>query len=208
MLRVFLIVVSAIWMSACAVEQRSVSVLHPSLTGAWFGAFTGSASAKFLYANSVTSSLSSGVLTGFFFGAAIDSDFVRMYRLNKAGVQIIRSGDIMTAILPSDHFFDIDSSRLRPESQFVLKEMAALIASVPNSPVSIMSFTDDLASEAYAEELTRKQSHRIQFFLWLCGLPENRLHALGCGRSLSIADHSVTGNALNRRVELSWCLHS
>lgn len=146
-----------------------------------------------------------GALVGMLAGSAVESDLVRMYRLNEVGVKVIEYGDNITLVLPSDYFFDVDTGALRYEREFTLLEVASLIAKYPTSPVTIMAFSDSVGSDQYTKELTQKQSHSILSFLWSHGIDQKRLHAFGYGKKPTVADNlTVLGNGLNRRVEIHW----
>ena len=193
-------------LSGCATDHTQDHGL-PNQTGrgAGIGIITGSAFGKITAVYSATSvALVPGMVSGLLFGSVIESNALRSYRLNTMGVSVIPYGDYTTVVLPSDYFFYVDSAELRPDQANTLLEVAALITKNPNNTVSIGAFSDDVGSESHLKELTLQQSHSILSFLWSHGLEKKRLRALGCAKYPAIADRTVLGNGLNRRVEISW----
>jgi OOP family OmpA-OmpF porin len=101
-------------------------------------------------------------------------------------------------------YFDFGQATLRPESEPVLREIAAVLAGNPSWTLGLEGHTDDVGGDAYNLELSRRRAEAVKAALverhhaWALAL-----NPAGYGASRPKASNStLPGRALNRRVEL------
>ncbi|MBV8153483.1 MAG: OmpA family protein [Candidatus Eremiobacteraeota bacterium] len=100
--------------------------------------------------------------------------------------------------------FDTASAKLRPDSIASLKELLALIQSIPNSRWMIAGHTDNQGGADYNMGLSDARAHSVVAWLAQHGIAANRITAKGYGFTRPVADNATdAGRALNRRVEVS-----
>jgi outer membrane protein OmpA-like peptidoglycan-associated protein len=101
-------------------------------------------------------------------------------------------------------YFDFASDRIKEESEPVLAEIAQVLTQNPTWNLSVEGHTDNIASDAYNLDLSRRRAAAVKAALTgRYGVGESRLSTAGFGES-SPRDRNDTleGRARNRRVEL------
>jgi outer membrane protein OmpA-like peptidoglycan-associated protein len=99
--------------------------------------------------------------------------------------------------------FDLDSARLRPESEPVLEEVVGLLAAEPDWRLTLEGHTDSTGSAAHNQSLSEQRAAAVKAHLVGRGVDPARLATAGFGASRPVADNgSELGRAQNRRVEL------
>lgn len=99
--------------------------------------------------------------------------------------------------------FDVDSDRLRPDSEPALQQIIEALAARPDAAVTIEGHTDSDADDAYNLDLSERRAATVVRWLVEHGIDGSRLTALGVGEAEPIADNeSTAGKAANRRVEV------
>lgn len=101
-------------------------------------------------------------------------------------------------------YFDFDSDRLKPESDAVLANIAGILSRNPDWTVSIEGHTDNVGTDEYNLELSRRRAASVKTALVdRHGTTESRLATEGHGASQPKASNdTLEGRAMNRRVEL------
>lgn len=101
-------------------------------------------------------------------------------------------------------YFDFDSDRLKPESDAVLDGIARVLARNRTWALSIEGHTDNIGSDDYNLELSRRRAAAVKTALVdRYGIAAARLETDGHGASRPKASNeTLDGRALNRRVEL------
>ena len=101
-------------------------------------------------------------------------------------------------------YFTFDSNELRAESSGTLNRIAAILQRHPDWKLSVNGHTDDVASDAYNLELSRKRAEAVKNALVeRHGVEAPRLTTKGFGESQPVdTNETLEGRARNRRVEL------
>jgi outer membrane protein OmpA-like peptidoglycan-associated protein len=112
--------------------------------------------------------------------------------------------------LPADVLFDFDKADIRLTAQRALREVADVIRTKAQGPVTIQGYTDALGKDAYNQILSERRANAVKG--WLVtkeGLPGARLAAAGFGPRNPVAPNQKPdgtddpdGRQLNRRVTL------
>jgi len=99
--------------------------------------------------------------------------------------------------------FDTGKATLRPESDKVLSQVAALLTSNPSWRMRVEGHTDNVGAKAANVTLSEQRAAAVVEWLSRHGVDRTRLIALGMGDASPVADNgSEEGRSLNRRVEL------
>ena len=101
-------------------------------------------------------------------------------------------------------YFDVGSDSIRPESEPVLKEIAAALAKNPAWKLSVEGHTDSIGTDASNLDLSKRRSASVKAALVTrYQVAAARLGTAGHGESKPKADDgTLEGRARNRRVEL------
>jgi outer membrane protein OmpA-like peptidoglycan-associated protein len=101
-------------------------------------------------------------------------------------------------------YFDFGSDRLRPESESVLKEIAAVLTRQPQWKLTMSGHTDNVGGDAFNLELSKKRSEAVRQALHdRYRIDPARLQTTGYGASKpKETNDTPEGRARNRRVEL------
>jgi len=101
-------------------------------------------------------------------------------------------------------YFDFNSDRIKPESAAVIAEIAALLKKNPDWTLSIEGHTDNIGSDAYNLDLSKRRAAAVKAALVNDhGIDGNRLTTTGHGASMpKESNDTLAGRARNRRVEL------
>ncbi len=79
-------------------------------------------------------------------------------------------------------YFDYDKSNIRPDSQFELENVVAVMKANPNMVISIESHTDARGSREYNKKLSESRAKRTQSYLTYRGIEPHRIKsAIGYG---------------------------
>jgi len=99
--------------------------------------------------------------------------------------------------------FDTAKATLRPESEAVLAQVAALLKSEPDWKMKIEGHTDSTGTKQGNQALSQQRAAAVVAWLVKDGIAASRLTAVGMGDTQPIADNTTdAGRARNRRVEL------
>jgi outer membrane protein OmpA-like peptidoglycan-associated protein len=100
--------------------------------------------------------------------------------------------------------FDFDKSILKPESDGVLQQVSAMMASDPVLKLEVQGHTDAVGSDAYNQPLSDARARSVVVWLSQHGVAPTRLSARGYGKTRPVASNATDeGRARNRRVEIA-----
>lgn len=98
--------------------------------------------------------------------------------------------------------FDFDKSEIKPEYRDGLNRIAGVLMTLKGYSISVYGYTDDVGSQAYNLNLSKRRAEAVRDFLLQAGIPKI-ITTQGFGKS----DPRVRGDtpqarAANRRVEI------
>lgn len=111
--------------------------------------------------------------------------------------------DKQESIVINNIFFDYDKYELRHESYFELDRFLQFYAKMGNLNIVIEGHTDNIGSEKYNAELSRKRGESVRNYFVGKGIPLNSIEVIPYGSSRPIAANDSDANRQkNRRVEI------
>lgn len=100
--------------------------------------------------------------------------------------------------------FDVDSDKLRPESDATLQAILQTLKETPNRKLVVEGYTDSTNTPQYNQKLSERRAKSVVAWLVSHGISGTTLTAKGSGETKPVAANTTPqGRALNRRVELS-----
>jgi outer membrane protein OmpA-like peptidoglycan-associated protein len=100
--------------------------------------------------------------------------------------------------------FDFDKATLKPESDAVLQQVAALMSRDGTLRLEVQGHTDSVGSDAYNQPLSDARARSVVVWLTQHSVAPNRLTARGYGKTRPVASNDTdAGRAQNRRVEIA-----
>lgn len=109
------------------------------------------------------------------------------------------------AVRINNVFFDTDKAELKPESRVELDRLANLIKGYPKARVEIAGYTDNVAGDAYNQQLSQRRAQAVVDYLISSGIERTRLVPKGNGEKNPVAPNDTEeSRALNRRVEFRF----
>jgi outer membrane protein OmpA-like peptidoglycan-associated protein len=100
--------------------------------------------------------------------------------------------------------FDFNKSTLKPESDAVLRQVAALMVQDPTLKLEIQGHTDNVGTDAYNQPLSEARARSVTAWLTQHGVPLSHMVPRGYGKTRPIATNDTDqGRAQNRRVEIA-----
>ena len=145
-----------------------------------------------------------GGLAGLGIGAYMDKQEAELRRrLAGTGVRVVRAGDDIRLIMPSDITFDVDRAEIRPRFFRTLNAVATVLNGFPETSVVVTGHTDSTGSAAHNQRLSERRAMAVVRYLQAQGVNPARLEAVGMGERMPVASNaSEQGRARNRRVEI------
>ena len=170
-----------------------------AITGALVSKKSGKGAAKGAIAGAVI-----GTIAGMGVGAYMDRQEAELRKkLAGTGVRIVREGNDIRLVMPSDITFDVDRADIKPRFFRTLNAVAIVLNGFPETDVLIAGHTDSTGSEAYNQRLSEERAAAVAHYLVSQGVDPRRIVARGFGERYPIADNATEqGRALNRRVEI------
>ena len=122
--------------------------------------------------------------------------------------QDISAGDMLEAINKNGSIalqinFETGKSTIKPESQGIIDQIAAMLKSEAGLKVSIEGHTDNAGTAASNKTLSENRAKSVVAALTTKGIDKTRLSSRGWGQEKPVADNATEdGKAKNRRVEI------
>ena len=129
--------------------------------------------------------------------------------LGMNSVHVIRQGESISIVIPSDVLFEYTSANPRQNNPVILGRVAHMVKQYNTSNIKVAAYTDSTAHGVDADNssyaLTVRQAQMVSSFLWAHGIDTRLLTAKGYGSKDSVASNSTPqGQYDNRRVEISF----
>jgi outer membrane protein OmpA-like peptidoglycan-associated protein len=106
-------------------------------------------------------------------------------------------------ITMADVLFDTGKYDLRSDAREKLARLAGIVLAHPGLDLAVEGHTDSVGSEEFNQKLSEQRAETVRTFLIRQGLAGDSITALGCGKTMPVADNdTAAGRQKNRRVEL------
>ena len=129
----------------------------------------------------------------------MDSSLVASGRYDTSG---LFDDESLTKIFERPILFEFDSSRVLPDSYYILDEITDKMMTLPKLRLEIQGHTDNLGGYEYNQELSQRRAQAVMDGLVNRGINPRRLRARGFGASRPISSNDTEeGQAKNRRTE-------
>ena len=173
------------------------SALAGAAIGALFGKVAGDSEGDVIRSAIV------GAGVGAAIGYNLDKQAAELRRDMGGNVDVINTGDELIVTMPQDILFAFDSDSLRPDLRRDLRVLAGSLNDYPSSIVDVVGHTDNVGSDGYNNDLSRRRAQAVASVLVSEGVSSRRLRVSGAGRFEPVASNaSESGRAQNRRVEI------
>ena len=121
--------------------------------------------------------------------------------LSDLGAEEIEEGILIT--VPDRVLFAFDQATLRAGARRTLQRIVRVVEAYPEAPVEVRGHTDDVGSNAYNLDLSKRRAEAVVDFLLDAGVSRGRLKARGFGERQPVGPNDTAqGRQRNRRVEV------
>ena len=145
-----------------------------------------------------------GAVLGGALGLTLDHQEDEIRRaLGGRGVEVENTGTELVVTIPESVTFDSGSSEIRLAALPDIYAVADSLARYPGSDVEVVGHTDDVESDDYNMDLSRRRALAVAEVLIDEGISPRRIVAYGKGATEPVASNFTgSGRAKNRRVEI------
>ncbi|MGL5292059.1 MAG: OmpA family protein [Vibrionaceae bacterium] len=197
-LPVVAIVCASLTVTGCATKAGTAAVIGAA-AGAVAGKSTGNHKGKRAFIGAAI-----GALAGAAVGQYMDQQEAQFRQeLEGSGIDVIREGDNIRLIMPSNITFSSNQSSISPSLHTTLGAIARVMNKYEKTFLSIEGHTDSSGDDAYNMTLSEKRAESVKSYLQRQGVNAQRLYVAGYGETQPKADNNTSeGRAQNRRVEI------
>ncbi len=133
---------------------------------------------------------------------AFEEELAREQEANALEIERLRD-ETLKLTVDSEVSFDFARADIKPAFYPSLEKLAALLVKYDRTVVHVVGHTDNVGSDSYNDELSRRRAEAVADYLADYGVPLNRLRTEGRGeREPRDSNATAAGRQLNRRVEL------
>jgi outer membrane protein OmpA-like peptidoglycan-associated protein len=146
-----------------------------------------------------------GALAGGAVGYYMDVQEAKLrQQLEGTGVRVVRTGDNITLVMPSNVTFDVDKADVKASFYPVLDSVALVLDEYDKTIIDVVGHTDSTGSHQYNQALSERRADSVAKYLISQKVARVRIETFGLGETRPIADNATAqGRQLNRRVELT-----
>ncbi|MEO2269018.1 OmpA family protein [Pseudoalteromonas pernae] len=120
-----------------------------------------------------------------------------------SGVEVVREGDNIRLVMPSNITFATDQSYISSGFHNTLDAIASVMNKYEKTYLSVEGHTDSTGKDSYNQNLSEQRALSVKNYLVNSNILAARISTRGYGESRPIADNgTANGRALNRRVEI------
>ncbi|MFY8275309.1 OmpA family protein [Pseudoalteromonas sp. SSDWG2] len=149
-----------------------------------------------------------GAAIGALAGAAVGDYMDRQEQafrdeLAGSGVEVVREGDNIRLVMPSNITFATDQSYISSGFHKTLDAIASVMNKYEKTYLSVEGHTDSTGDAGYNQNLSEQRASSVKSYLVNSNILAARVSTRGWGETRPIADNgTANGRALNRRVEI------
>ncbi len=213
MIKVLSLAAATVLLAACTTtdpytgEQRTSRATEGAIMGAIGGAIIGAltnTSSGDQAARNALIGAGIGALAGGAIGNYMDEQEAALRRdLEGSGVRVYRNGDYIELIMPSNITFATDSSRINPDFQHTLRNVAQVLNHFERTYIYVDGHTDTTGSHQYNQELSERRAEAVAQNLVTRNVLSGRLIVRGFGETDPLIRTGDNVNEPeNRRVEI------
>ncbi|OOE63762.1 MULTISPECIES: OmpA family protein [Salinivibrio] len=175
--------------------------------GAAIGAITGAIAGKST-SNHKDKRAFIGAAIGAIGGAAVGNYMDKQEQafreeLAGSGIQVVREGDNIRLIMPSNITFGLDQDAIAADFYPTLNAVANVMRKYDKTFLSIEGHTDNTGAASYNQGLSERRAMSVKRYLASQSIDNARLYTSGFGETRPlVANNSASNRALNRRVEI------
>ncbi|TMN98376.1 OmpA family protein [Pseudoalteromonas sp. S558] len=120
-----------------------------------------------------------------------------------SGVEVVREGDNLRLVMPSNITFATDQSYISSGFNDTLNAIANVMNKYEKTYLSVEGHTDSTGKDSYNMNLSRERAQSVKDYLVNQQIMAARISTKGYGETRPIATNdSANGRAQNRRVEI------
>ncbi len=193
------ILAAAVAASGCATTNAEKGAMIGAVTGAVIGKSTSNHKNKRAVIGAAV-----GAIAGAAIGDYMDRQEAEMReQLSGSGVEVVREGDNLRLVMPSNITFASNQSTITPQFHDTLNSIANVLSHYDKTFLSIEGHTDSSGSESYNQTLSERRARSVQQYLVNKSIMQARLSVVGYGEMRPVASNeTASGKAKNRRVEV------
>lgn len=120
-----------------------------------------------------------------------------------SGVEVVREGDNIRLVMPSNITFATDQSYISSGFHSTLDAIAKVMNKYEKTYLSVEGHTDSTGKDSYNMTLSQQRAQSVKDYLVNHQIMSARISTQGYGETRPVASNdSANGRALNRRVEI------
>ncbi|MBD1583587.1 OmpA family protein [Pseudoalteromonas sp. S16_S37] len=186
-------------LSGCEMTNTGKGASIGAATGAVLGKATGNHKDKRIFIGAAI-----GALAGAAIGDYMDKQEAAFREeLAGSGVEVIREGDNMRLVMPSNITFASGQASISPNFYHTLDAITKVMNKYEKTFLTIVGHTDSTGSTQLNQQLSEQRANSVKNYLLGQQVLAARIHTQGMGESAPIASNAnEQGRAKNRRVEI------
>ncbi|MDP2486495.1 OmpA family protein [Pseudoalteromonas marina] len=193
------VTVVAVLLSGCEMNNTGKGAAIGAAAGGVLGKATGNHKDKRIFIGAAI-----GALAGAAVGDYMDKQ-EEAFRdeLAGSGVEVVREGDNLRLVMPSNITFATDQSYISTGFNDTLNAIAKVMNMYEKTYLSVEGHTDSTGQDSYNMNLSRERAQSVKAYLANQDIMAARISTSGFGETRPIATNdTANGRAQNRRVEI------
>ena len=193
------VTVVAVLLSGCEMNNSGKGAAIGAAAGGVLGKATGNHKDKRIFIGAAI-----GALAGAAVGDYMDKQ-EEAFRdeLAGSGVEVVREGDNLRLVMPSNITFATDQSYISTGFNDTLNAIAKVMNKYEKTYLSVEGHTDSTGQDSYNMNLSRERAQSVKAYLANQDIMAARISTSGFGETRPIATNdTANGRAQNRRVEI------
>ena len=193
------VTVVAVLLSGCEMNNTGKGAAIGAAAGGVLGKATGNHKDKRIFIGAAI-----GALAGAAVGDYMDKQ-EEAFRdeLAGSGVEVVREGDNLRLVMPSNITFATDQSYISTGFNDTLNAIAKVMNKYEKTYLSVEGHTDSTGQHSYNMNVSRERAQSVKAYLANQDIMAARISTSGFGETRPIATNdTANGRAQNRRVEI------